>query len=586
MSCLCYAIGLGNVWRFPYLCYKNGGGAFLVAYCIMLIVMGMPIFLLELSLGQYTGVGPDQVFKRIAPLFSGLGYCCLVVIYLITVYYMVIIGWTIFYFIESFNAELGWGSCQHSFNTKVCFSAVEEAKCNSSEIFYNFTCYPVLNICQEGGYKTSINRTCYNEDGSSIRVTALVNRTLSSEEYYNNYILGLEGASWDDFGYLRWQNLMCLVAAWIIGYLCVAKSIKTSGKVVYFTTIFPYVILTILVVRNVTLDGAVDGIVLYLTPQWEKLLEADMWGNAASQTFYSFGIACGSLITLASYNKFNTNCLKGAVVVTAANAFTSVYAGLAIFAVLGFLAKQLDVPVDEVASDGPGLAFIAYPEAILLLPLCQLWAVIFFLMLFVLGIGCQFAGLEAVNTTIVDRWPKLRNYQAYVMLGICFSCFLLGIPMCFNGGIYLFTLLEWNTASWAILPIGLLEIVSVSWVYGCRRFLGHMTSMGMVMKGFTYWFWWTCWVIVAPVACIAVCVFQLANYKPASYGSYVFPEWADAIGLMIGIITLLPLPIVAVVMAIREKYKLKEWIVPLNTWGPQNNKSISQEILTTDNQRT
>lgn len=79
--------------------------------------MGMPIFLLELVVGQYSGLGPDQAYSNIAPIFTGLGYCTLVVITLITIYYMVIIAWTLFYFFASFTSELGFGSCHNDFNT-------------------------------------------------------------------------------------------------------------------------------------------------------------------------------------------------------------------------------------------------------------------------------------------------------------------------------------------------------------------------------------------------------------------------------------------------------------------------------------
>lgn len=106
---------------------------------------------------------------------------------------------------------------------------------------------------------------------------------------------------------------------------------------VYFTATFPYVVLTILFVRGITLEGALTGIMYYLTPQWDKILNAkvsgdkgwqvaggqvvlrdtalttsplQVWGDAASQIFYSLGCAWGGLITMASYNKFHNNCYR------------------------------------------------------------------------------------------------------------------------------------------------------------------------------------------------------------------------------------------------------------------------------------
>lgn len=116
-------------------------------------------------------------------------------------------------------------------------------------------------------------------------------------------MLGVGDATWENFGYPRWQILICLFLAWGLCGLCVIKGVKSVGKIVYFTATFPYVILTALLVRGLTLPGSIDGILFYITPVWEKLAEPSVWGDASSQIFYSFSLAFGALVTLASYNK-------------------------------------------------------------------------------------------------------------------------------------------------------------------------------------------------------------------------------------------------------------------------------------------
>lgn len=109
--------------------------------------MGMPIFLLELVIGQYSGQGPNEAFTRLSPLFSGLGYCTLVVISLVTIYYMVIIAWTIFYFFASFSSELGWGKCDNDFNTDgKLFSSSLQSPIPIQGVQLNFTTLQIVTV--------------------------------------------------------------------------------------------------------------------------------------------------------------------------------------------------------------------------------------------------------------------------------------------------------------------------------------------------------------------------------------------------------------------------------------------------------
>lgn len=75
LSLLGYAVGLGNIWRFPYLCYRNGGGAFLMPFLLMMVIVGIPLFYMEASLGQFCSAGPLACWEFV-PLFKGGAIFC------------------------------------------------------------------------------------------------------------------------------------------------------------------------------------------------------------------------------------------------------------------------------------------------------------------------------------------------------------------------------------------------------------------------------------------------------------------------------------------------------------------------------
>ncbi|ELT90205.1 hypothetical protein CAPTEDRAFT_195388 [Capitella teleta] len=188
----------------------------------------------------------------------------------------------------------------------------------------------------------------------------------------------------------------------------------------------------ILLIRGVTLPGAVNGIYYYLVPTWEKLADPQVWVDAGTQVFFSSSISVGTLISLGSYNKFKHNCWKDCLVYTGVNCGTSFLSGFVIFSILGFMAYERGISVADVAESGPGLAFIAYPKAVGQLVMAPVWSIIFFIMIILLGLDSQFVGVEGVVTTIVDEFPHQlrRGYRKEILIAfICAISMLCGLCM-------------------------------------------------------------------------------------------------------------------------------------------------------------
>ncbi|XP_008107713.1 sodium- and chloride-dependent glycine transporter 1 isoform X1 [Anolis carolinensis] len=536
-----YAVGLGNVWRFPYLCYRNGGGAFMFPYFIMLVFCGIPLFFMELSFGQFASQGCLGVW-RISPMFKGIGYGMMVVSTYIGIYYNVVICIAFYYFFSSMTRVLPWTYCNNPWNTADCTGVLDVTN-GSTASPVNFT--------------QIFNQT--------------LKRTSPSEEYWRRYVLKLS----DDIGNLgevRLPLLGCLGVSWIVVFLCLFKGVKSSGKVVYFTATFPYVVLTILFVRGITLEGAVTGIMYYLTPQWDKILNAKVWGDAASQIFYSLGCAWGGLITMASYNKFHNNCYRDSIIISITNCATSVYAGFVIFSILGFMANHLGVDVSKVADHGPGLAFVAYPEALTLLPISPLWSVLFFFMLILLGLGTQFCLLETLVTAVVDEvgndWIIRR--KTFVTLAVAVVGFLLGVPLTTQAGIYWLLLMDNYAASFSLVVISCIMCVAIMYVYGHRNYFKDIE----MMLGFPPpLFFQICWRFISPVIIFFILVFTVIQYRPISYNAYVYPTWAITIGFLMALSSVICIPIYAVFCIMRSEgdsllQRLKNATRPSREWGP------------------
>ncbi|KAK3878646.1 hypothetical protein Pcinc_016725 [Petrolisthes cinctipes] len=579
LSCLGYAVGFGNVWRFPYLCYKNGGAAFLIPYVIMLLCAGLPLFFMELALGQYASLGPNILFPKVAPLFSGLGWGMVIVSMLVAIYYNMILAWTLFYTFASFTSELPWGNCNNDFNSVGCFTEDAAANCrNQSMLYFNHSCLSVSDYCDVANL-TSYNDThCANPlDPNEITNTdKVLTKITASEDYFKNRMLGITGRTWEDMGGMRWELVGCLALAWIIVFACMVKGVKSSGKVVYFTALFPYAVLFILFVRGVTLEGAYKGVEFYfLRPNLTRLGEIEVWNDAATQIFYSLGSSFGGLITLASYNKFKNNCMRDAIVIAFANCSTSVFAGFVIFSILGFLATELGVEVEDVVSSGSGLAFVVYPAAVTRMPAPPVWAILFFTMLITLGLDSQFTMVETLTTALFDQWEVLRSRKPLVVGLMCFVLFLCGLTMCLEGGLYMFELFNWYSAGISVIILAITEIILLQGVYGFKNFMRNIREeIGIYMPLPLYAYWTVTWLFITPLALLIILVMSIYYFTPAYIDDYVYPSNIQSLGWCLCACSIVFIPLGAIFVLVKGKTTGMDLVKPSPDFCPYHVRKL------------
>lgn len=443
------AIGLGNVWRFPYYAYKYGGGAFLVPYFVALFTTGIPLMMLELAIGQKMRGSAPMAFGMIDRRYSWVGWWVLILSFAVVAYYTVIMSWCLVYTFHSLT--VAWGS-------------------NADGFFRDF-----LGITSGPG----------------------------------------------EIGSIQIPIISALVVTWLIIYWIVSKGVKRVGRVVMLTVPLPVILLVILVLRGITLDGSADGINYYLTPDFSELGNGKVWLAAYAQIFFTLSLAQGVMIAYASYLPKRSDISNNAIIISLANCGTSFFAGFAVFSILGFLAFQQGSSVANVVNSGPGLAFIAYPTAIKLLPFAaSLFGVIFFLMLISLGIDSAFSIVEGIGSGLIDAGVNRERAIKF----LCMVGFLFGMIFTTGAGYYWIDIVDHFVNEFGLVTAGALEAIVIAYLFGTSRLRALINSTSEVKVGM----WWEYAVkYLTPAVLIVVIAYNL-HESIRGYGGY--PYWAILAG--------------------------------------------------------
>jgi len=454
------AVGLGNIWRYPYLAQKFGGGAFLIPFLIALLFAGIPLLILEFALGQKLQKGAVDSFASIKKRLSGLGWWALFTGFIVVSYYVVVMAWSLIYLFVSFGTQ-------------------------------------------------------WSEDPESY--------------FFNNVLQISDGVN--SIGSIVPAILIALIICWILIFFSVRKGVKSISKVVLWTVPLPIILMVALLIRAITLDGAMIGIAAYLTPDFSALFDSAVWRAAFAQVFFSLSLAFGIMIAYASYNKKDSGIVENAFTIGIANAVIAIFAGFVVFATLGFMADNQGVAFDEVIDSGPGLAFVAFPKALSLMPFGTFFSLLFFITLLTLAIDSAFSLVEAINTTILDK-TKIKKQT--VALVVCVLGFLGGIIYTTNGGLFLLDIVDHFVTNVSLLIIGIMECIAVGWIFGADKMRSYINRVSDSKIGS----WWDVSIkYIIPLALGTILALQIRAEFIENYSGY--PDWAILIGWLFVLVPLL-----------------------------------------------
>ena len=458
------AIGLGNIWRFPYVAYSNGGGAFFVPYVFALLTAGIPLLALEYAMGHRWRGSAPLVFRRMHRRAEWIGWWQVAVAFVISSYYAVVLAWAGAYTWYSIGTQ--WGDEPGDFFQGTFLRAAAEPG-------------------QVGGLVPAV------------LIPLVLVWAINLAINYGGVSGGIERA------------VRYMIPALIISFL-------------------------VLVVRAVTLPGAASGLDALFRPDFSALTDSSVWVAAYGQIFFTLSIAFAIMITFASYLPRQTDLTDNAFIAGFANCSFELLAGIGVFAAIGFIAQQTGVPVDEAATDGVGLAFVAFPGIINELPgLNSLFGVLFFGSLVLAGLTSLISIVEVLVAALRDKFGLSRSAAVTLGGGTCAAVSLLYAT---EGGLYFLDTADNFINSFGIALTGLAEVIVVAWVL---RRLNTMRDHANAISDIRLGRWWVVSLAVITPIVLGVQAFLnfqtniTSNYEGYPTGFLLIAGWGVALAALV-----------------------------------------------------
>ena len=335
------AVGLGNIWRFPYLAAHYGGGIFLLVYIALAITFGFTLMVAEIAIGRKTQLSAIGAFRALDKRFAFVGVIAAIIPAIILPYYSVIGGWVMKYI-------AGFASGQSS--------------------------------------------------------------AMAQSDFFASYI----GSTWEP---LLWFFLFIAITALVV-FFGVEKGVEKVSK--FMMPLLVVLISFVAIYTICTMDGAWDGVIYYIKPDFSKLSVMTVVA-AMGQLFYSMSLAMGIMITFGSYMKKDISIEKSARQIELFDTAIAFLAGLMIIpAVFAFSGGD-----ESALGQGPGLMFVTLPKIFESMPAGSVIAVTFFVMVFFAALTSSISLMETMVSIVCD---KTRLQRKPCCLIVFVGALLLGIP--------------------------------------------------------------------------------------------------------------------------------------------------------------
>eukprot|EP00854_Cymbomonas_tetramitiformis_P005388 gene5388-6535_t len=232
---------------------------------------------------------------------------------------------------------------------------------------------------------------------------------------------------------------------------------------------FAALFLGILFFQGLSLPGSGNGLGYYLQPNFAQLLDVGIWADAVSQSLFSLALCTGTMIAHGSAAPKEGPLVRASLAAAALNSACAIIVGLVVFTASGHLARQESLEIEEALKHGPGVVFAVFPAALALLPLPQLFSVLFFVAIIAVGAASACVLMQSAVAVVRNCCPRLRQHPSLASGLLCFVGFLLGLPMCTEGGWVYVEVVDYYLSHHHLVMIGIVEVVCIGWCYGTER---------------------------------------------------------------------------------------------------------------------